>query len=48
MTLENDYGLTKQEAHRRFFSSLLSEVTIEYYHRWLHYFMDWLQMDRDE
>ena len=34
MTLENDYELTSQEVYRRFISSLPSEVTREYYHRW--------------
>lgn len=48
MTLENDYKLTAQEVYRRFISSLPSEVTKEYYHRWLHYFMDWLQIDGEE
>ena len=48
MTLENNYKLTSQEVYRRFISSLPSEVTKEYYHRWLHYFMDWLQIDREE
>lgn len=48
MTLENDYRLTVQELYRRFISSLPSEVTKEYYHKWLHYFMDWLQIDREE
>lgn len=48
MTLENDYKLTAQEVYRRFISSLPSEVTREYYHRWLHYFMDWLQIDWEE
>ena len=45
MTLENNYKLTAQELYCRFISSLPSEVTKEYYHRWLHYFMDWLQID---
>ena len=48
MTLENDYKLTAQEVYRRFISSLPSEVTKEFYHRWLHYFMDWLQIDKEE
>lgn len=48
MILENDYKLSSQEVYRRFISSLPSEVTREYYHRWLHYFMDWLQIDREE
>jgi len=48
MTLQNDYKLTSQELYRRFNSSLPSEVTREYYHRWLHYFMDWLQIDGEE
>jgi hypothetical protein len=48
MTLENDYKLTSQELYQRFISSLPSEVTKEYYHRWLHYFMDWLHIDRKE
>ncbi len=48
MALENDYKLTAQELYRRFISSLPSEVTKEFYHRWLHYFMDWLQIDREE
>jgi hypothetical protein len=48
MTLENDYKLTAQEVYRRFISSLPSDVTKEYYHRWLHYFMDWLQIDGEE
>lgn len=48
MTLENDYKLTSQEVYRSFFSSLPSEVTREYYHRWLHYFMDWLQIYGEE
>jgi hypothetical protein len=45
LTLENNYKLTAQELYCRFISSLPSEVTKEYYHRWLHYFMDWLQID---
>ena len=47
MTLENDYELTALEVYRSFISSLPSEVTREYYHRW-HYFMDWLQIGREE
>jgi site-specific recombinase XerD len=47
MTLENDYKLTAQEVYRRFISSLPSEVTKEYYRIWLHYFMDWLHIDRE-
>jgi len=56
--LENYYKLTARELYRRFISSLPSEVTKlcynvahsykEFYHRWLHYFMDWLQIDREE
>ena len=48
MTLENDYKLTARELYHRSISSLPSEVTKEFYHRWLHYFMDWLQIDREE
>jgi site-specific recombinase XerD len=48
MTLENDYKLTAQDVYRRFISSLPSEMTKEYYHRCLHYFMDRLHIDREE
>jgi hypothetical protein len=48
MTLENDYKLASQEVYRRFISSLPSEITKEYYRIWLHYFMDWLHIDREE
>jgi site-specific recombinase XerD len=48
MTLENDYKLSSEIAYRRFISSLPSEVSKDSYNRWLHYFMDWMQIGKTE
>ncbi|HZD36081.1 MAG TPA: hypothetical protein VE130_12825, partial [Nitrososphaeraceae archaeon] len=48
MTLDFDYKLTSHEAYRRFISSLPSEASKNIYSTWLHYFMDWMRIEREE